>query len=76
MAFQKFVIKPVVSSKKQGDELVFDYKNAELLRKFLTESGSIMNKERTGLSSKQQRSLEKQIKRARHIGLLPFVTTL
>ena len=74
MAFQK--IKPVMGSQKEGNALVFDYKNAELLRKFTTESGSILNRERTGLAAKQQRALEKQVKRARHLALLPFVTTL
>ncbi len=68
--------KPVVSSKKQGDELVFDYKNPEMLKRFMTETGNILNKERSGLSAKQQRALAREVKRARHIGLLPFVTTL
>lgn len=76
MMRQKYVIKPVVSSRKQGDELVFDYKNPDLLRRFMSESGSIMDRERSGLGAKQQRALHKEIKRARHLALLPFTTTL
>jgi small subunit ribosomal protein S18 len=68
--------KPVVSSKKQGDEIVFNYKDPETLKRFMTESGNILNRERSGLSAKQQRVLAQEVKRARHIGLLPFVTTL
>lgn len=56
--------------------LVFDYKNVELLRRYLAENGSIVGKERSGLSAKQQRALARAIKRARHLALLPFVTTL
>lgn len=69
-------MKPVIESKKQAESLVFNYKDVELLRRFMTESGQIMDRERTGLTAKQQRILERQIKRARHVALLPFVATL
>lgn len=65
---------PEVIGKKS--DLVFDYKNVELLRRYISEDGSIVNKERSGLSAKQQRELARAIKRARHLALLPFVTTL
>ncbi len=61
---------------RKGEEFDFDYKNFELLGRFLSERGSILSRERTGLSSKQQRQLGEAIKRARHVALLPFVTTL
>lgn len=57
-------------------DIVFDYKNAELLKRYLTENGSIVNKEKSGLTAKQQRDLARAVKRARHLALLPFVTTL
>lgn len=53
-----------------------DYKNVKLLQKFLTPAGSIVNRERSGLSAKMQRRLARAIKRARHLALLPFVSTL
>ncbi|MFB8791830.1 MAG: 30S ribosomal protein S18 [Potamolinea sp.] len=50
-----------------------DYKDIELLRKFVTERGKILPRRITGLTSKQQRDLTKSIKRARILALLPFV---
>lgn len=52
--------------------VVADYKNAEELVTFLTDRGKIMPRSKTGVSQKYQRQLEKAIKRARHLALLPF----
>jgi small subunit ribosomal protein S18 len=51
-----------------------DYKKAEELTPFLTERAKIINRGRTGVCAKHQRQLAKEIKRARHLALLPFVT--
>lgn len=51
----------------------FDYKDVELLGKFIAPSAQIMGKKRTGISSKQQRVVSLAIKRARYMGLLPFI---
>lgn len=67
---------PKPLTKQQAAELVFDYKQPETLKRFMTERGNIIPRERTGLSNKQQRMLSSEIKRARHLALLPFVTTL
>ena len=50
-----------------------DYKDVDLLRKFVTERGKILPRRITGLTSKQQRDLTKAIKRARIVALLPYV---
>jgi small subunit ribosomal protein S18 len=50
-----------------------DYKDVDLLRKFITERGKILPRRITGLTAKQQRALTTAIKRARLIALLPFV---
>jgi len=47
-----------------------DYKNVELLKKFMTEQGKIMPRRITGTSSKQQRQLKRAILRARILGLV------
>lgn len=52
------------------------YKNYDYLSKFITDRGKIMGKDKTGLSSTDQRRLTTEIKRARHLGLLPFVSGL
>jgi small subunit ribosomal protein S18 len=50
-----------------------DYKDIDLLRKFITERGKILPRRITGLTSKQQRDLTIAIKRARLLALLPFI---
>jgi len=49
-----------------------DYKDVDLLRKFITERGKILPRRITGLY-KQQRDLTTAIKRARIVALLPFI---
>ncbi|MCS6770552.1 MAG: 30S ribosomal protein S18 [Kiritimatiellae bacterium] len=48
-----------------------DYKDSELLRKFMTERGKIMPRRMTGATARQQRQLQAAIRRARVMGLLP-----
>lgn len=50
---------------------VIDYKDQELLRKFMTERGKIMPRRTTGASAKQQRQIKQAVRRARIMGLLP-----
>ncbi len=50
-----------------------DYKDVDLLRKFITERGKILPRRITGLTTKQQRDLTTAIKRARIVALLPFI---
>ena len=50
-----------------------DYKDVRLLSGFLSERGKIMPSRITAVSTKKQRELARAIKRARHIGLLPYV---
>mgnify|MGYP000259179453 CR=1 FL=1 len=51
---------------------VIDYKDIELLRKFITESGKIVPSRITGTKAKFQRQLASAIKLARLVGLLPY----
>ena len=59
--------------RKTDDDHPLDYKDVEHLRKFLTPQGQIMGRRRTNYCAKSQRRLKTAIKRARHVGLLPFV---
>lgn len=54
-------------------KLKIDYKDADTLRRFITERGKILPRRMTGTCAKHQRSLSLAIKRARIIALLPFV---
>ncbi len=50
-----------------------DYKQVDLLRRYITEEGKIRPRRQTGTCAKHQRMLARAIKRARHLALLPFV---
>lgn len=50
-----------------------DYKDVELLKKFVSERGNILPRRVTGTSAKYQRKLAVAIKRSRQMALLPFV---
>ncbi len=52
---------------------VVDYKDIDLLRKFINDQGKIMSRRSTGLNTKQQKKVTKSIKRARILSLLPFL---
>lgn len=50
-----------------------DYKDTEVLKKFLNPHGRLIARKRTGVSAKYQRQLATAVKRARFMGLLPYV---
>ncbi len=50
-----------------------DYKNIERLRRFMTEKGKIYPRRVSGSCAKHQRRLSLAIKRARYMGLLPYI---
>lgn len=60
------------SGKIKKPKLVFDYKDAKGLSRYINSFGQIESRKKTGLSAKQQRRLATAIKRARHLALLPF----
>ena len=51
-----------------------DYKQVDLLRRFVSEDGKIRPRRQTGTCAKHQRELARAIKHARQIALLPFVS--
>ncbi|MBI2011780.1 30S ribosomal protein S18 [Candidatus Daviesbacteria bacterium] len=50
------------------------YTDTATLRRFISDRSKIYPKSRSGACSKHQRAITKQIKYARHLSLLPFVT--
>ena len=50
-----------------------DFKDVDLLKRFISDRGKILSRRVTGTSAKYQRKLAIAIKRARHMALLPFV---
>nr|YP_010903475.1 ribosomal protein S18 [Hypnea cryptica]WCH55928.1 ribosomal protein S18 [Hypnea cryptica] len=61
--------RPALTTKKED----LDYKDIDLLRKFITDQGKILSRRSTGLTAKQQKKLTKSIKKARILALLPFL---
>ncbi len=50
-----------------------DFKDVRLLQGFMSERGKIVPSRITAVSAKKQRELSQAIKRARHVGLLPYI---
>jgi small subunit ribosomal protein S18 len=50
-----------------------DYKDIDILKKFLNPNGKILSRKRTNTTTKNQRKLALAVKRARFMGLLPFI---
>lgn len=50
-----------------------DFKDVDLLRRFISDKGKILPRRVTGTNAKYQRALTVAIKKARHMALLPFV---
>jgi len=55
------------------DKIEPSYKNVDALKRKLTERGKILPRRVTGVCAKHQRKLASEVKRARHIALVPFV---
>jgi len=53
-----------------------DYKDYKKLEKFLTDRAKILSRARSGICARHQKKLSTAIKRARYLGLLPFVPKL
>ena len=56
-----------------GKDNVVDYKNAAMLRKYISERGKILPRRVTGNCAKHQRAVTLAVKRARHLAILPYV---
>jgi small subunit ribosomal protein S18 len=61
--------------KKSGIKYV-DYKNPDYLLKFINEQGKILPRRLTGTSQKFQKRVNKAVKRARHMAILPYVADM
>jgi small subunit ribosomal protein S18 len=59
--------------RKNGIKYI-DYKDANFLLKFVNDQGKLLPRRLTGTSIKFQKKVALAVKRARHLGLLPYVT--
>ncbi|QBQ07224.1 30S ribosomal protein S18 [Spiroplasma gladiatoris] len=70
----KFIRRKKVNFFAKNSIDYIDYKDVDLLKKFISTNGQILPRRITGTSPKHQRMLATAIKRARIMGLLPFVS--
>ena len=73
---QPTVIKKKYCRFKKHNIKYVDYKDANFLLKFMNEQGKILPRRITGTSAKYQKKVNKAIKRARHIAILPYVADM
>ncbi len=69
---RRFIRKPRICQFCAGKDLVIDYKQVELLKRYVTEEGKIRPRRETGACARHQRRVARAIKRARHMAFLPF----
>jgi len=58
----------------QNNIKYIDYKSVELLKKFLNPHSRMIGRKKTGVTAKNQRKLAEAVKRARFMGLLPYLS--
>ncbi len=69
---RRFIARPKICHFCADKSIAIDYKQADMLRRFVTEDGRIRPRRQTGTCARHQRALAVAVKRARHIALLPF----
>ncbi|MEW6092831.1 MAG: 30S ribosomal protein S18 [Chloroflexota bacterium] len=69
---RRYFARPKICQFCADKHLAIDYKQVDVLRRFITEDGKIRPRRQTGTCAKHQRVLAAAVKRARQIALLPF----
>jgi small subunit ribosomal protein S18 len=69
---RRYISRPKFCQFCADKNLVIDYKQSDMLYRFVTEEGKIRPRRQTGTCAKHQRILARAIKLARHLALLPF----
>ncbi|MFZ3070331.1 MAG: 30S ribosomal protein S18 [Anaerolineaceae bacterium] len=69
---RRYISRPKFCQFCTDKNLAIDYKNVDLMTRFINETGKIRPRRQTGTCAKHQREVAKAIKNARHIALIPF----
>ncbi len=69
---RRYVARPKICQFCADKNLAIDYKQVDMLRRFVSEDGKIRPRRQTGTCARHQRALAQAIKQARHLALLPF----
>jgi small subunit ribosomal protein S18 len=73
-AGRRFYSHPRVCQFCTDKSAVVDYKQYDMLRRYISDDGKIRPRRQTGACAKHQRALARAIKRARHLALLPYTS--
>ncbi|HEX7568474.1 MAG TPA: 30S ribosomal protein S18 [Anaerolineaceae bacterium] len=73
---RRYISRPKICQFCADKNITIDYKQIDILRRFVTEEGKIRPRRQTGTCARHQRELARAIKRARHLALLPYVAEL
>lgn len=71
---RRFIRRPRVCQFCAEKARTIDYKQVDVLRRFVTETGKIRSRRETGTCARHQRILTRAIKRSRHLALIPFAS--
>ncbi len=72
-ALRRYVARPKICQFCVDKNIPIDYKQVDMLRRFVTEEGKIRPRRQTGTCARHQRALAVAVKRARHLAFLPYV---
>lgn len=77
--FKKFLERPrcrwfTPDRSREEVEQLLDYKNVELMQKMVSPQGKLYSRKRTQSCAKAQAMIKRSVKRARYMGLLPYVS--
>jgi small subunit ribosomal protein S18 len=64
-----------VAKLSAAGKVYVDYKDTETLKRMMSGNGKILSRKRTGATAMEQRMVARAVKRARYMGLLPYVST-
>lgn len=75
---KRYLAKKNIKLKKENcffcqKKIQVSYKKIDILKDFLSDRKKILGRSRSGLCQKHQKRLAREVKRARYLGLLPFV---
>lgn len=71
-AGRRFYSRPRVCQFCTDHTAIIDFKEVDMLRRFVSEDGKIRPRRQTGTCAKHQRALARAIKKARHLAMLPY----
>ena len=69
---RRYISRPKICQFCADKNIIIDYKQVDLLRRFVSEDGKIRPRRQTGTCARHQRRLAEAIKQARHLAMLPY----